>query len=446
MSNFNRPEALGNYQTYPDIFDITNINNKNESFEDQPTTNTTTPTTNTTTPTTDTKPPIISSSSNITNTNSPNVIVGITFGVLISFIIIGLFYALYQQSNGLYSISEGSTYQIGNFELYLDTIYQNVLLILMMVLMIFMIVIFAKSLKLVNGTKDKFNCEIKYDTFLAGKSFSDLGIDESILQNLGIKGANPICSNTNNNLRNIVFNESRKKYVLFSIFLPAIFLVSLILIRVLSDNMFNFLVNGWSGLFKYVLFVIFAFSLIGLNIAIGNHIISNKLTFKGSVSTIQDKIDSISNKENYLTTDQLTLLRTKLKQAGLDTNALVVNQTNDIPFELNKQVASYDGLVVFTFVSTVILFICISLLCIFANPFGSVSNIFDLSSNLIYKVIFLLLIFVPFIGLVLASIIYPTCISKNVSDSILLSSTISPSVGAIITIMLSIIMTVKGSE
>ena len=449
MSNFVDTEALGVYQTYPDIFNNNTSDNntpanktpanktstKNEFFEDS-----------SNPPVVDsTKSTIISSSSNIANPNSSNVIAGITFAILISFIIIGLFYALYQQSNGLDTIYEGSTFEIGGWELELDTIYQNILLILMMLLMIFMIVILAKSLKLVDNTKNKFNCEIKFDTFLAGKSISDLGIDKSIMDSLAVIDTNPICSNTHNNLRDIVFNQERKKYVIFSIFLPSIFLVSLIFIRIFSDNMFDFLINGWSGFFKYFLFIIFAFSLIGLNIAIGNNIISNKLTFQGSVFKIEDKIESIKNTETYLTPQQLTVLENKLKLAGLDRNALVVGQTNDIPFELNKHSESYNGLVVFTFVSSVILFICISLLCLLTNPFGSFSSIFDLSSSLIFKVIFLLLIFVPFIGLVIASIMYPSCLSNNVSDSILLSSTISPSIGAIIAIILSIIMTIKGT-
>lgn len=201
---------------------------------------------------------------------------------------------------------------------------------------------------------------------------------------------------------------------------------------------------GW--IFKYGVFIIFGISLIGLNIAIGNHIISNKLVFKGNVESLQNKIDTISNTDKQLTSEELTELKDKLKTVNLNTNALIVNQSNTINFELNKQNSTYDGFIIFTFVATVILFICISLICLLANPFGSMSDIFDLSSDLIYKIIFILLIFVPFIGLVFASIMYPSCLSKDVPDSIILSSTISPSFGAIISIILSIIFTIKGGS
>jgi hypothetical protein len=429
-------EVLGVYQNYPNVLENNTFNDMDlnqESFDNT-----------STTPSPPSTPSTTVITNKIVNPSSAGFIVGIIFAIIISFIIIVLNYKLFM-SFGMESIyNPEGTISIGDWELDLNIIYHNILLIIMVLLLIFMIVIFAKSLALSKNTQNMFNCEVKSETYIPGHLVSELGINENILKKLDIQPTNPICSLTNNKLRDIVFNEERNKFVGVSILFPSILIIGLILIRIYKNNVFDFLINGWNGMFKYLIFLFFSFALIALNIAVGNHIISNKLAFKGDVSTFQKKIDNISGTANNLTNDELNEVNTKLSNSKFDINTLIIAQEPNTNFTLNTQTSSYDGLVIFTHTTIVILFICISLICLIGNPFGSFANLFNLSSDLILKVIFMILIFIPFVGLSIASIMYPSMISNNALDSIILTSSVSPSVATIIAIILSIFITSKG--
>ena len=442
MSTDINEQVLGIYQNYPTIFD-NNIfqQSKEEYFADS--ISSTTPST---TPSTQ------SYSNKIINISSPNIIISIIFAIIISLIIIGLNYGLFM-SVGVENIDNSdATISFGDSVFDLNIIYQNILLIIMILLLAFIIVIFLKSLVLTKNAKNMFNCEIKPDTYKGAKLVSDLGINENILKKLDIQPTSLICSQTNNKLRDIVLNEKSKTNIRAAILFPVVLIISLILIRIFSDNIFYFLVNGLNGFFKYGLFIFLTFSLIGLNIAVGNQIISNKLAFNGNLSTFQDKINKNNpttpptSSENHLTSDEMNELKNKLTLMQMDENSLIISQESNKDFELNKRNNLYDGLIIFTHTTSVILFICISLICLIKNPFNSFIKLFDLSSDLILKIIFCVLIFIPFVGLSIGSIMYPSLIANDVSDSILLTSSINPSIGAIIAIILSIIVTYKGGS